>query len=96
LAPLNQNVPVNSTVTLSVTASGSPFPFGYEWRRGSSPVASNAVNSFANFYTFTARSFPTSETYRVIVRNLANLGITANAQITVTVVADSDNDGIPG
>jgi hypothetical protein len=95
LPPLNQTVAVNSTVTLGVTASGSPFPMGYEWRRGSFPVASNAVNSFANFYTFTARSFPTSETYRVIVRNLADLGITANAQITVAVVADSDNDGIP-
>jgi hypothetical protein len=95
LAPLNQTVPINGTVTLSVTASGSPFPFGYEWRRGSFQVASNVANSLANFYTFQARPYPTSETYRVIVRNLANVGINANAQITVTVVADSDNDGIP-
>jgi hypothetical protein len=95
LPPLSQTVPANGAVILSVTASGSPFPFGYEWRRGSFTVASNTASSFGNFYSFTARSFPTSETYRVIVRNLADLGITANAQITVAVVADSDNDGIP-
>jgi hypothetical protein len=76
-------------------ASGSPFPFGYEWRRFSATVASNTVNTLANFYTFQAKSFPTSETYRVIVRNLANTGIGANASITVVTVADADNDGIP-
>jgi hypothetical protein len=95
LPPLNQTVPVGATVTLGVTASGNPLPMSYEWRRFSATVASNNVNSFANFYTFTAPNIVTSLTYRVIVRNLANQGLTVNASITVATVADSDGDGIP-
>jgi hypothetical protein len=96
LSPLSQTVPVGARVTLSVTASGNPFPLGYEWRLGSRTVASNVVNAFTNFYTFTATNVPLiTNLYRVIVRNLANQGINATAVVPVITVADSDGDGIP-
>jgi len=95
VSPLSQTVPVGARVTLSILASGNPMPLSYEWRRGSTTVASNVVNSFVNFYSFTAPSTVNTQQYRVIVRNLANQGINANASPFVYTVADSDGDGIP-
>jgi hypothetical protein len=95
LPPLNQTVAVGGTVTMGVAASGSPLPFSFEWRRGSIVVASNVVNSYANFYSYIAPNSPTQQAYRVIVRNLANQGINANWPVTNYTVADIDGDGIP-
>jgi hypothetical protein len=90
-----QTVAAGATVTFSVAASGSPMPFGYEWRRGSVVVASNVVHSATNFYTFIASTVPfTTNQYRVIVRNLANLGINANSLSTNITLPDFDQDGI--
>jgi hypothetical protein len=90
-----QFVAPGATVTLSVVASGSPFPIGYEWRRGSAVVRSNAVNSVTNFYSFTANPTPfTTNQYRVVVRNLANLSISANSLAAVITLPDFDQDGI--
>jgi len=90
-----QMVAVGSTVTLSVAATGSPLPFGYEWRRGSIVVASNVLFSGTNFLTFTATNAPfVTNQYRVVVRNLANLGINANSLAAVITLPDFDQDGI--
>ncbi len=90
-----QAVAVGATVTLSVSATGSPMPFGYEWRRGSTVLASNVVFSATNFYTFTATNTPfITNQYRVVVRNLANLGINANSLATIITLPDFDQDGI--
>jgi len=90
-----QTVAAGATVTLSVGASGSPPPFGYEWRRGSIVIASNVVHSATNFYTFTATNIPfTTNLYRVIVRNQANLTVNANTSANIITVPDFDQDGI--
>ncbi|MBK8001203.1 MAG: lamin tail domain-containing protein [Verrucomicrobia bacterium] len=90
-----QFVAPGASVTLSVVASGSPFPFGYEWRRGSASVRSNIVSSPTNFYTFTASTNPfTTNQYRVIVRNLASIAVSANSLAAIITLPDFDQDGI--
>ena len=93
---LNINAVTSSFFTVSVAAVGNPLPFTYEWRRGSIPVASNEVNSRVGFVTLQApTNITVNQSYRVIVRNLANPGTTANFQFFVTSLADSDADGLP-
>ncbi len=93
---LNINAVTSSFFTVSVAAVGNPLPFNYEWRRGSIPVASNEVNSRVGFVTLQApTNITVNQSYRVIVRNLANPGTTANFQFFVTSLADSDVDGLP-
>jgi hypothetical protein len=94
VGPVDQSVVVGQPVTLSVLASGNPMPLGFEWRRGATPVASNTVNSFANYYTFTASPLVATQLYRVVVRNLASAGSPANAFCNIITLADADGDGI--
>jgi Immunoglobulin domain/Kelch motif/Galactose oxidase, central domain/Bacterial TSP3 repeat len=93
--PLSQTVIVGSPVTLSAAVTGHPKPFTFEWRRGSLRVATNVVSDAQDFFTFTAAATPSSTTYRVVVRNLANsLPGVASPFATITTVADSDGDGM--
>ena len=94
VGPINQSVVVGQPVTLSVIASGNPLPFSFEWRRGSSTVTNNTVNAFENYYSFFASNSASTQSYRVIVRNLASSGTTANALCNVITLADADHDGI--
>jgi hypothetical protein len=92
--PISQSVVVGQPVTLSVVATGSPMPFSYDWRRGSIVVASNHVTSFTDFYSFTAPLTVGTQLYRVVVRNLAQSGINANAACNLITLADADGDGL--
>jgi hypothetical protein len=93
--PLSQSVVVGAPVTLSVLAFAKPMPMGFEWRRFSAIVASNTVHGAQDFHSFTAPLNVTSLQYRVIVRNLANQGLSSNALAIVTTLADTDGDGTP-
>jgi hypothetical protein len=95
--PAPQFVTPGSPVTMSVAVGGHPKPFTYEWRRGASGVFNNILNSTNSFYRFSAPNVPTSQVYRVIVKNLALPApgvITMNA-VNLTVLLDTDEDGIP-
>jgi hypothetical protein len=82
--------------TVSVAAAGNPLPFSYEWRQQSTILSSNNFNSRVNFATFRApTNLVSGQSWRVVVRNLANQSISANAQFFVTTLLDSDGDGIP-
>jgi len=94
--PTNIIVAPGGLVGLSCIVTGFPPPFGFEWRLGSTPVVSNTVDSTVNVYTFFATNQPfITNTYRVVVKNLANLapGVPANFN-TVATHPDSDGDGI--
>ena len=41
--PVNQTVVAGGNVTFSVSISGNPPPFRYEWRRGSAPISLQAA-----------------------------------------------------
>ena len=89
IQPASQTVNVGDDVTFSVSMSGNPLPFGYEWRRGFTSLASNMVNSTTA--SFTLRGVRTNDAgaYRVVVRNLAFPAgkVSAIANLTVTTNA---------
>ncbi len=93
--PASITVITGSLFTVSASAAGNPAPFGFEWRQLSTLRASNTVFGNVDFPVFLApTNFVTNQTWRVVVRNLASLGLTANATFQVTTVADSDGDGL--
>jgi hypothetical protein len=94
--PASQSVAVGGPVTFSVAVSGHPKPFTYEWRRVSFGVFTNVTAATNSFYTFTAPTVVTSQTYRVIIKNLANNqpGV-PSINATLSVLLDSDHDGLP-
>jgi hypothetical protein len=94
--PVGQTVVAGGKVTLSAAVSGYPPPFTYEWRRGSLPLVTNVTVASNTFYSFTAPNISTSLPFRVVVKNLAaqQPGVASSA-VTVTVLLDSDNDGLP-
>jgi hypothetical protein len=94
--PLSQSVPVGGSVTFSVEIRGGPVPYGVEWRRISTPIASNAQFSTKAFFTLSNVQPSDATTYRVVVRTAANtVGIGSAPVATLTVLADFDHDGIP-
>jgi hypothetical protein len=96
ISPVSQYVAVGQSVTLSASFNGYPLPFSFDWRQGSTPLASNTVYSRTDFLTFTAASVPRTNQYRAIVRNLASPpnGVTSVPAI-IAILADTDGDGIP-
>jgi hypothetical protein len=95
--PISQTVVAGKPFTLSTVITGSPWPFTYEWRLGSVGVKTNLSNERFDFVTLIAPNTATSLTYRVVVKNAANLapGVSHSPQTTITVLADTDQDGLP-
>jgi hypothetical protein len=97
--PASQSVTPGATITLSVEATGNPLPFTFEWRRGSLGLKTNVVNRRFDFFTVTVTNMvpgSSPETYRAVVKNLANLNPgTASAFANITIIADTDGDGLP-
>jgi hypothetical protein len=91
--PLSQTVVAGDNVTVSVGITGNPPPFGYQWRRGSLLYPLIILNEKTSLFTFT--NVQPGITWRVIVTNAASTGITVNASFNLTVLADSDTDGLP-
>src|SRR5207249_1334240 len=100
--PLSQTVVAGGFVTLSATILGNPAPFTYEWRKlVPLPQSTNVMilNERSAFLGFTAPGVTNgtglTQTWRLVVKNLANpLGVAASPT-TIAVLADSDHDGIP-
>ncbi len=94
VAPIHQSVVIGQPVTASVVATGSPQPFSYEWRRGSVTMTNITMNAFESFYSFAASNAVSTQAYRVIVRNLAQTNVNANALFNIITLADADRDGL--
>lgn len=94
-APLAQSVVQGGTAVFSVELAGNPLPFTNEWRKGSLGVATNTVFHRHDFFALTNLTPGQAGTYRLVVRNAARpLGILAG-QWSLTVLADTDADGLP-
>jgi hypothetical protein len=94
--PLSQSSVVGGAVTLSVAVTGSPAPFTFEWRRGSVGFWTNVTSEPVSFMTLTNLQTNQAGNYRVVIKNAANSQpgiISSNALLTV--LADSDGDGLP-
>ena len=77
---------VGSTISLSVTASGS-VPMAFRWYKGSAGVITNIL--FTTNCTFTILDAKTNDsaTYRVVLTNSGNLNPVVNTTFVVRVVA---------
>src|SRR5206468_1730969 len=93
--PLSQSVVLGGSVTLSVAVIGSPEPFTYEWRRGSVVIWTNVTSEPISFLTLTNIQTNQAGTYRVVIKNAANPPGLVSSNALLTVLPDSDGDGLP-
>ena len=96
--PLSQTVVAGGNVTLSIGVSGNPAPFLYQWRRGSTILTNIVLNERTCF--FTLNNVQTNQggpgvTYRVVITNAASPALSVNATFNLTVLPDTDGDGLP-
>ncbi|MFM1767593.1 MAG: hypothetical protein RJA22_122 [Verrucomicrobiota bacterium] len=94
-SPLSQTLAPGQPFTLSATITGQPPPFSYEWRISTTAFTTNVSGNAQDFITLIAPAVPTQQLYRVVVRNAAFPVGTASSLAVITVVADSDGDGLP-
>lgn len=93
--PLSQTIVAGGTVTLSVAFTGNPAPFTNEWRRGSTPVETHILSDPLDFFTLTVPNVATTMQYRALVRNVASSNSVISAFATLTVLADTNTNGLP-
>jgi hypothetical protein len=92
--PLSTTVPKGGNVTLSIEITNTAtLPITYRWRRGSTYLATNTLMSYKSFFTIT--NVQTNANYQVIVSNPSRTAGLASSQATITVLNDSDGDGMP-
>lgn len=87
--PISQTVNAGGPVTFTVTVSGNPPPFSFEWRRGFVVVASNVVNSTTDSVTITNAQAADAGQYRVICRNAALPVGRISTTATLTVLTNA-------
>lgn len=95
LHPLSQTVVEGDSVTFTVAASGSP-PLGFRWRKGGATFTNGIVLSALTYssLTLTNLKLTNAASYNVVVTNLAGQAPTSSNAV-LTVLVDSDRDGIP-
>jgi len=94
---VSQSVVAGGSVTLSVAASGHPLPFSYRWRKGGSGLTNIVLADTKCFFTITnvqPNPGTNTVTYTVAVTNLAGAA-SLSSNVVLTVLADTDADGLP-
>jgi DNA-binding beta-propeller fold protein YncE len=96
IPPLSQTVAEGADATFSVAISGSPPPFGYQLLSSSIVVTNYVSDESSAFLTWPNVQRSNAGLYRILITNAANfpLGI-ASGPVSLTVLADSDRDGLP-
>lgn len=94
--PLSQSAPIGGNVTFSVVVQGNPPPYGFRWKKDGSTLTNIVLNGTTCFFTLTNIQ-PVGESnvfgYTVGVTNAAGNILSSNA--VLTILADSDGDGLP-
>jgi hypothetical protein len=92
--PVSQTAPPGATIVFSVQVSNTvTLPIAYRWRRGGTTVAYRELNSLTDYFVETIPQTSSSIGYSVVVTNLAGGILSSNA--VLTVLADTDGDGLP-
>src|SRR6185436_12928433 len=82
----------------TVLSNGFPPPYGYVWYRASNPFFTNISNSKTSFATIpglVVSTLSANYTVRVTNRALTSAAAPNSGAFSLTVVADTDGDGIP-
>ena len=90
--PQPQSVAQGGSITLSVTATGAP-PISYRWRRNGQTVS--YVNDGGNASFLTIPNVLSNAVYSVVVSNLVTHPGELSDAAPVTVLDDTDRDGLP-
>jgi hypothetical protein len=95
--PLSQTVVEGGSVTLSAVISGYPPPFLFHWRRGMfTPLTNILQEERTCFFTLANVQMNQGGQYRLYITNAASPNWTAvSATFNLTVLADTDADGLP-
>ncbi|HXJ57731.1 MAG TPA: lamin tail domain-containing protein [Verrucomicrobiae bacterium] len=95
IRPTPQSIVEGGNVTFSAVVYGYPLPFTNDWRRGSTVVRSETVYQNLTFLSLTNVQTNQAGSYNLVVRTRATpLGI-GSGQAPLTVLIDSDHDGLP-
>ena len=95
--PLDQEVLAGDSVTFSAVIAGNPPPFGFQLRRGAQ-ILTNFVTGdrFVYFTLFNVQRSNVAPYYRIVVTNAATFPLgTTSEPFMITVLDDSDHDGLP-
>jgi len=93
--PISQSVVTGGNVTFSVEITGNPAPFLYQWRQGSTVLANLVLTDKTAYFTLNNVQPGQAGLYRVVVTNAALPTLTLNASWNLTVLPDTDGDGLP-
>ncbi len=92
--PLSQSVVSNGSVTLSVAVSNSAtLPLSYTWRSNNVPIATEVSMSHVSLHPVT--NFRANAGYAVVVSNYFGPPGVLSARANLTILPDSDGDGLP-
>lgn len=92
--PVSQSVIRGGSALLSVVISNTAtMPLTYRWKKGGAITSTQITNSLVSYLLVT--NVQSTVTYGVLVTNLATRTGTNSANAILTVVEDTDKDGIP-
>ncbi len=92
--PLGAAVPDGGSVALSVAVTNTAtLPIGYRWRRGGITAEFTESDDYVNVFVVTNITAPVTVT--VVVSNLARPFGLLSQRAELTVLADTDHDGLP-
>ena len=96
IPPLSQRVVEGGNAIFSLMISGHPPPFGYLLRKSSAILTNYTTDETSGFLTLYNVQTNNAGSYRIVVTNAANPapGLVLDP-ITLTVLADTDHDGLP-
>ena len=91
--PVNLEVVAGGSFTASASIRGNPPPFTYQWRQGSAPIFFETTGDTNAFLVRTNVQSSQAGSYRLVDSNLASSF--PNMLFSVTVLPDTDADGLP-
>jgi hypothetical protein len=92
--PCSASAPQGGNITLSVVVTNTAtLPIGYRWRRGGTTLTNLLLNERVCFLTVTNLQATTN--FSVVLTNEARTSSLLSSNATVTVLPDSDGDGMP-
>jgi hypothetical protein len=96
IQPLSQSVVSNGTASFTIAASGTP-PISFRWRKNNITVVGGIIVTTPITSTLILSHVTSTDaaTYNVAVTNIAGAATGLSSNAVLTVLADSDGDGIP-